>query len=253
LTAGTTIAAPSTAASEKAAGQLPIEVNASIVQVTPAVRLPGEAPATPLGAEVVAALASAALADSAPGASGQSSSDDRQQQSRGKSAEPVSAVAQRLAQTVQLMAGFDRALDVAAPKTAPGETPTLPNEPQVMASIVKSMHLQYQNGVGTAVVKLDPEFLGGVTVSLQLSRGVVTANLQADRADVRAWLEANQHTLREALGQHGLTLDRLVVSEERPAQRDATPDGRRKPPQKQAPRGSRKAPSNESVTFEVVV
>lgn len=237
---------------EESASRPRFDASTPTPQAAAALRLAGEEPVTPLAAEV-AALA-AAMPAGAPASSGQPSSDDRQEHSRGRSAEPVSAVAQRLAQTVQLMAGFDRALEVAAPKAASGETPALPNEPQVMASIVKSMHLQYQNGVGTAVVKLDPEFLGGVTVSLQLSRGgAISASLQADRADVRAWLEANQHTLREALGQQGLSLDRLVVSDQESAPRDATADGRRKPPQKQAPRSSRKAPSNESVTFEVVV
>jgi len=91
-------------------------------------------------------------------------------------------------------------------------------------------------------------------VSLQLSRGAVTATLQAGRADVRAWLEANEGTLREALKQQGLSLDRLVVTEDRlEPQRETSADGRRRESQAPPSKKPRRQRSGDAVTFEVVV
>lgn len=248
----------------------PVTVDAAATAVAPPVAAADAAPRaaaaaspnrsatlSPLAAEI-AALAAASAADHQPGGSGSSSSDEqRREQPRSHAAEPAAAVAHRLAQTVQLMAGFERVLESAAPAaTAAATAPpvSLPNEPQVMSTILKSMHLQYQNGVGSAVITLDPEYLGGVTVSLQLSHGAVTASLEADRADVRAWLDANQHTLREALGQQGLSLDRLIISDARQDEREPPSDERRQQSrQQQPPRNSRKRREDEPAAFEVVV
>ena len=130
--------------------------------------------------------------------------------------------------------------------------PAIPNEDGVAASIVQSMRLQWQNGTGTAVVQLDPDYLGPVTISLHVDQGNVTATLHAANAEVRGWIEANEASLRQGLADQGLTLERLVVSDEAPRgrhepQQDAQ---QRQPDREQAERNRRR---DDTSTFEIVV
>jgi flagellar hook-length control protein FliK len=119
---------------------------------------------------------------------------------------------------------------------------------------VQAVRLQWRDGVGDARLTLQPDYLGDVTISLRVEQGGVTAHVNAESADVRAWMSANEPSLRQGLAEHGLTLDRLIVSEE-PA--DATPDrdGRRQRAPQEEQQQPRKAPPRrpETATFEVVV
>jgi flagellar hook-length control protein FliK len=121
-----------------------------------------------------------------------------------------------------------------------------------MDSIVQSMRMQYRDGIGTAVITLDPEFLGGVAISIHVANGAVTATLQADNPQVRAWLEANEPMLRQGLETQGLTLDRLVVAKEAPRDEAPSADDHRRqqqPEPEEKPRPRR----HETATFEVIV
>lgn len=132
--------------------------------------------------------------------------------------------------------------------------PSLPNEAAVAASLVRSMQWQYRNGVGTAVVHLDPGYLGEVKIALQVQGGSVSATLHAASAEVRAWMQANESTLRQSLASQGLSLETLVVAEEETPSRHSAPDGRRQDDEAQErPRPRRTRRSTEGLTFEVVV
>lgn len=187
------------------------------------------------------------------GAPADGRSDARDQDNASRSTERPSAIAVRLAHAVQMMTGFDSALVAAAPASLAGTSGApVADQPNAMSSIVQAMRLQYHSGGGSAVVNLEPEFLGGVTVSLHVSRGSVTATVQADRPDVRAWLEANESTLRQGLAEQGLTLDRLIVADERAAAQ-SNPDGRRQSQQQSRQQPGPATRRDESNTFEVVV
>jgi flagellar hook-length control protein FliK len=134
-------------------------------------------------------------------------------------------------------------LDVAAPAG-------LPDEKDVVSSIVQSMRLQLRDGVGTAVVHLEPDYLGAVSISLRVENGVVTASLHAENPQVRGWMEANASLLRESLSGQGLSLDRLLITDERIA--DERSSGRRQQ-QEQEQHARQRPRRDESTTFEVVV
>ncbi|MEZ5290636.1 MAG: flagellar hook-length control protein FliK [Vicinamibacterales bacterium] len=106
----------------------------------------------------------------------------------------------------------------------------------VHGQIVRSLRMQWAGSLGEARVTLKPEFLGQVTASITVERGTVTATLHADTPEVRRWMEANAGTLRDALVEHGLRLDRLEVAE--PPREGAEPDrqGRQRGRQQDAPR-----------------
>jgi flagellar hook-length control protein FliK len=119
-----------------------------------------------------------------------------------------------------------------------------------MSSIVQSMRLQMRDGVGTAVVHLEPDYLGAVSISLRVENGVVTASLHAENPQVRAWMETNAPLLRESLAGQGLSLDRLLVTDERIA--DDQSQGRRQG-QEQEQQAQQRPRRNGAATFEVVV
>jgi flagellar hook-length control protein FliK len=119
------------------------------------------------------------------------------------------------------------------------------------SQIIQTMRLQHQGAGGDAHIRLQPHYLGDLTISLRVEQGGVTAHLTAGQADVRQGIEANETMLRQHLAQHDLTLERLTVAEEEPAtpQRDADHgEGRRETP----PKPRRRRPDTDA-TFEVVV
>jgi flagellar hook-length control protein FliK len=142
--------------------------------------------------------------------------------------------------------------DVAVRQSAPSSVPpvTLPNEDGVTSSIVQSMRLQMRDGVGTAVVHLEPDYLGAVSISLRVENGVVTASLHAENPQVRAWMEANTALLRESLAGQGLSLDRLLVTDERIVDDQSQSRHQRQEQEQQARQRPRR---NGAATFEVVV
>jgi flagellar hook-length control protein FliK len=121
--------------------------------------------------------------------------------------------------------------------------------------IVQSIRVQALDLGGEARVRLRPEYLGEVVVSVKVDGGAVTATLQADTAAVRRWIETHEVSLRMGLAEHGLHLDRLIVSE--PAKSESEPEERRRqsPQEQPAQQESRRSPRNEEEpgTFEVVV
>lgn len=109
--------------------------------------------------------------------------------------------------------------------------PALPDEPELADQIVQSLRLHATSGGGEARVQLRPEYLGELTIRLVVDDGVVTARVEAELPAVREWIERHEVSLRQALGEHGLTLDALNVSDggqsEETLDRDArehTPD-----------------------------
>lgn len=121
--------------------------------------------------------------------------------------------------------------------------------------IVQSIRVQALDLGGEARVRLRPEYLGEVVVSVKVDGGAVTATLQADTAAVRRWIQTHEVSLRMGLAEHGLHLDRLIVSE--PAKSESEPEERRRqsPQEQPAEQQSRRSPRHEEEagTFEVVV
>jgi flagellar hook-length control protein FliK len=87
---------------------------------------------------------------------------------------------------------------------------TIP-ERDVIARLVQSMRVQFRDGIGEAVVKLKPEHLGSVQISLRVENGAIRAAVHAEAPAVRQWLESQQETLRSGLAEQGLRLERFVV------------------------------------------
>lgn len=191
------------------------------------------------GAAWRAALAASALPDLAGAAS-----------EAGRAATSAGVVA-GLPPVVELPAFRDRGPVVATPLAMP-ELDAATGE-SVHTQIVKSIRMQWTGGLGEARVTLKPEYLGEVTASIKVEQGVVTATLQADTPEVRRWMESHTATLRDALVDHGLKLDRLTVGEpDRQAAQGDRQSKSRQQPRQQAPRPrARRDASETDPPFEV--
>jgi len=105
----------------------------------------------------------------------------------------------------------------------------------VVDQIVKSLRMQWKQGLGEARIQLRPEHLGPVDISLKVEAGAVTAVVRAESAQVQEWILGNQQSLRQQLEAAGLRLDDLVVSPDAERRRDRdqeTPADRRAAPRR---------------------
>ena len=88
--------------------------------------------------------------------------------------------------------------------------------------LIRAIRMQWRNGVGEAKLRLTPEHLGEVMVSLQVRQGSVSAVLRADTDLVRDWIRTHQNELKSLLESQGLRLESLVVEED--GHSDSRPD-----------------------------
>jgi flagellar hook-length control protein FliK len=130
------------------------------------------------------------------------------------------------------------------PETRPTQEPT------VTGQVVKAVALAWRDGVGEARIRLTPEHLGEVLVTMKVDRGQVVAQIVAETPAARAWIESHQQDLRDGLLAQGLQLDRLVVTADGQRQQQPNDDGaeRQRRARPRPPRGG-----NPAARFELVV
>jgi hypothetical protein len=133
---------------------------------------------------------------------------------------------------------------LAAPATLRVFAPPAEHDDVVVPQLVRAMHLQLARGVGEARLQLDPRHLGAVSVALRVANGVVSAVVTAEQPSVRHWIEAHESTLRQALADQGLELEKLQVHED-----GRSPDGESRH-HDEVPR--RRSPRRDTATFELV-
>jgi flagellar hook-length control protein FliK len=122
--------------------------------------------------------------------------------------------------------------------------------PDVSEQLVQAVRMQWNDGVGEARITLQPEYLGGVSISLHVDQGGVTAVLHADSAAVRTWLQSNEPLLSQGLSEQGLTLERLVVAEQPPTEDGGAPRDGARDRQEQPRRQSQKS---DAGSFEIIL
>jgi len=144
------------------------------------------------------------------------------------------AGAARLTQTESLASTFSATTATTVVARESAAQPTSGNEPLNQA-IVKSLRMQWQQGGGEATLKLNPEYLGDLSVSLRVQGSTVSAVLQADSPTVRSWIEEHQQDLRRALEDAGLSLDSLVINADGQSnsRQQGTPQQRQQAPARQ--------------------
>jgi hypothetical protein len=114
------------------------------------------------------------------------------------------------------------------------------------ANTVGAVRLRWQDGIGEARLRLGPDHLGEVSVSVRVDQQAVTATLRASTVEQQQWIAAHEAELRHALGEQGLELDRLVVAVDPDREQRQAP--REKPP---PPRPRRSRGDDSGQTFEV--
>ena len=153
---------------------------------------------------------------------------------------PGSGLASSMPGSLGAIAAQPTSLDLGA---SPGSLDT-----ELPQQVVKAIRLQWNQGVSEARLRLRPEHLGEVRVSLRVEHGMVRAELQADTAEVRSWIRAHESELRRTLAEQGLDLDQLTVQDE--------PSGNGRERADDRPRQYRRAgraPRGDGPRFEVRV
>lgn len=136
----------------------------------------------------------------------------------------------------------------------PALVPTTEDGAPVMPKLVEMMRWQAREGGGQAELRLRPESLGAVTVSIVVENGAVKATISAETSAAVDYLRAESSGLQDALEERGLTLDEFEVREESPfaeRRRDDEESERRRPEPDQAPR--RRAVDDPDAVFSVLV
>ncbi len=123
-----------------------------------------------------------------------------------------------------------------------------PTEVELPQQIIRGIRLQWNQGVSEARLRLTPQHLGEIHVSLRVENGVVRADLQASTAEVRNWIRGHEAELRRTLGEQGLDLEQLTVLEESD-RHDRREDANA---ERQSQRAPRRPPEN-APRFEVHV
>jgi Meckel syndrome type 1 protein len=132
--------------------------------------------------------------------------------------------------------------------------PTADDGQPLESRLVEVVRWQAREGGGRVEIKLRPEFLGAVTVTVHVDGGVVKASLAAEAQATREVLQAEAGHLKSALEDQGFTLETFEVSDERDTREQEQPHQR--PRQQPGPRRSaRSLPGGASSgeTFDVVM
>lgn len=201
--------------------------------------------------EIAAAAGRISAPDRPPQDGGESASRDSRQPFAGTpSATPSASHASSMAATSA--AGLAVApADTLARPTVEASAPDAPITPRQtaenVARLVESVRVQWRQGVPEATVKLHPEHLGEVTISVRVERGQVAAVVHAETAAVQQWLESQEEKVRSGLADQGLTLERFVVQRDRQQQQQQRRDGR------QSPQARYRAPEPSGQRFEITV
>jgi flagellar hook-length control protein FliK len=98
-------------------------------------------------------------------------------------------------------------------------TPPIPEEADIVPQLVRAMRTHFRAGVGEARIRLNPEHLGEVRLSIRIDGDRVSALLQVERPEVQKAIESQSDSLRTGLAAQGFTLEHLSVNrDEQPRQ-----------------------------------
>lgn len=109
--------------------------------------------------------------------------------------------------------------------------PTVDGQPAGHA-IVQSLKVQWRQGGGEARLRLQPEYLGELSLSLRVHGSTVSVVLRSDSPAVRGWIDAHQAELRRALEAQGLVLDRFVIDPDEDPRQSQEPSSDDQAPQR---------------------
>ena len=213
-----------------------------------------ERAAAPAASEAASSAASTANANS--GGSGQPSGGSTPDPAAQFSAASRQSAPNTMAFMVNGPMPLDTRAMAAAVAAATGHVDSAPvaiPERDVIAQLVQSMRVQFRDGIGEAVLKLNPEHLGSVQISLRIENGAIKATVQAEAPAVRQWLESQQETLRTSLADQGLRLERFVVEPDGERQTAPDDDAREQKEQRRRQQHRRQMSEKDHPIFEITV
>jgi len=120
-------------------------------------------------------------------------------------------------------------------------------------NVIRSMRLQWSGSAGEAQLRLEPEHLGQVFVSVRVDQGNVSATLQADSASAQQWIQTHQQELRQALQDQGLRVTHFNVTTNPDDRRQGAPQQDQRDQQQSGARARNDRQPTDGRIFEVRV
>lgn len=108
---------------------------------------------------------------------------------------------------------------------ADASNPTEPRQDVLSSQVLRGLNAMVNQRGGVLNMRLEPPELGQLRVQMTIARGVVTAQFHASTQQAQALLDQSMASLRSALENHGLTVDRLTVTTSAPNQHADVRDG----------------------------
>lgn len=83
---------------------------------------------------------------------------------------------------------------------------------EIIDQIVRKAELVLRQNASEIKINLKPEFLGKMTIKIAVEQGIVTARFLTENMQVKHLLESNLNTLRQALENQGIRVERTEVN-----------------------------------------
>ena len=107
----------------------------------------------------------------------------------------------------------------------PAVSPASTVATQAIERMAQVTRIAMTRGQWQAQIRISPPDLGTVRMDLSVRQNMLTLRVMADHPEARQMLQSRMGELREALGQHGITVDRIDVETRRTMAGENTSQG----------------------------
>ncbi|QQS09795.1 MAG: flagellar hook-length control protein FliK [Phycisphaerales bacterium] len=112
---------------------------------------------------------------------------------------------------------------VARASTKPN-APTTPDAKEVISKATQGLAAAIRQKGGSVVLKLEPESLGQLRITVSMRNGVVNAKIEAGTSEAAELLKTHQSALRESMHEKGMLVERLEIVDASHTAKELAPD-----------------------------
>lgn len=102
--------------------------------------------------------------------------------------------------------------------------PTTPDAKEVISKATQGLAAAIRQKGGSVVLKLEPESLGQLRITVSMRNGVVNAKIEAGTSEAAELLKTHQGALRESMHEKGMLVERLEIVDASHTAKELAPD-----------------------------